>query len=107
MAFAEDITALRLKIGETIPSGGTEADTLFTDAQITLWLNESSTPDGAVLSGWEAKLAALANLVSVTDGAASRELSDAFDHASETVAYYNKKTTGRSGRARVGKIIRS
>lgn len=107
MALAADITTLRLKIGESIPAGGTESDTLFTDGQINVWLDGNDTMDGAALEGWEAKLAALANLVSVTDGAASRELSDAFDHAAEMVSYYSKKLNGRSGRARVGKIIRS
>lgn len=107
MALAGDISALRLKLGETIPAGGTEADTLFTDGQITVWLDTTSSITEAALEGWEAKRAALANLVNVTDGAASRELSDAFDHANEMVEYYNRKLLGRAGRTRVGKIVRS
>lgn len=107
MPETTDVTRLRLKLGESIPAGGTESDTLFSAEQLQSFISGNSTFDGAVLEAWEAKLAILANLVNVTDGAASRELSDAFDHANDMVAYYGKKSNGRSGRSRIGKIVRS
>lgn len=107
MSTPAGIENLRLKIGESIPAGGTEADTLFTDAQLENWLDTNSTIESAALEAWQAKQAALANLVNVTDGAAARQLSDAFDHAARMVAYYDKLVNGRGGRTRVGKIVRS
>ena len=103
-----EMSALRMRIGERIPEGGTAADTLFSEAELQgILSNNPDNPDGATLEGWEAKKATLADLVDVTDGAASRALSDAFAHASEMVNYYNKKANGRSGRVRIGKIVRS
>jgi hypothetical protein len=109
MTLADDITAVRETLGESIPVGGTEVDTMFTDNQVTAWVNGSSSLDAASLRGWKAKAANLSNLVNVTDGAASRELSDAFDHALEMIKLYTKTATGGAtvGRTRVGKIVRS
>lgn len=107
MATADEIIAVRESIGELIPEGGSEGDTLFPDARISAWIDESSSLDAASLRGWKAKLASLSNLVDVTDGAASRALSDAFDHAQEMVRFYTKLAIGPSaGRTRVGKIVR-
>src|SRR5690349_10376260 len=100
------VTALRMTIGERIPAGGTADDTLFSEEELLAIINNTSTPDGAALMAWEAKRAELSNLVNVTDGAASRALSDAFEHANEMVIYYTRKTNGRSGRTRLGKIVR-
>lgn len=100
------VTALRMKIGERIPVGGTADDTMFSEAELQAIIDNNSTPDGAALEAWEAKRAELANLVNVTDGAASRAMSDAFAHAEDMVVYYSRKTTGRAGRTRIGKIIR-
>lgn len=107
MPETADQTYLRMKLGERIPAGGTESDTLFTAQELQSFIDTSSSLEGAVLEGWEAKRASLANLVSVTDGAASRELSDAFAHANEMVEYYSRKNNGRSGRTRIGSITRS
>lgn len=101
-----EVTALRMRIGERIPAGGTADDTMFSEAELQAIVNNNSTPDGAALEAWEAKRAELANLVNVTDGAASRALSDAFAHADDMVVYYTRKVNGRSGRTRIGKIIR-
>lgn len=106
-ASSANITSVRESLGESIPTGGTDADTMFTDARIKVWLEEASHSDAASYRGWLAKLANLSDLVNVSDGAASRELSDAYDHAMQMVKLYGKLAQGPSaGRSRVGKIIR-
>lgn len=102
-----NIRMVREALGETIPDSGTESDTLFTNEQVTGWLQNSVFLDAASYRGWLAKLALLVDLVNVTDGAASRELSDAHDHALAMVKLYAKLALGpASGRTRVGKIVR-
>lgn len=106
MATSEQVKALRQKIGESIPPDGTESDTLFTDAEVGVWV-DNYTPHLAAAEGWEAKMAHWANLVNVTDGAASRELSDLMDHAEKMVSYYRRQALGPvRSRTRVGKIVR-
>ena len=109
MATQQDnINEVRENIGEVIPEGGTESDTLFTDEQIIKWINDTSSLDAASLKGWKKKMADFANLVNVTDGAAARTFSDLFEHARQMVALYTDLAVGpTAGRARVGKIVRS
>lgn len=108
MTQYDDIAALREKLGESIPDGGSAADTMFTDEQVLRWIDASSSTNSAILQGWHAKLANLSNLVNVTDGAASRELSDLFAHAQAMVKLYSGIVTDgpTAGRTRIGKIIR-
>ena len=104
----EQVTSVREKIGETIATGETEGDTLFSDAQITLWITSTTSLDGAALEGWKAKAAHWAGLVNVTDGAASRAFSDLLDHAQTMIKMYSGLAAGpTNGRTRVGKIVRS
>lgn len=108
MATAEQIASLRLLLGETIPEGGTEDDTLFTDAQISTWIEDNPSTERAAYDGWRAKAAQFANLVNVTDGASSREFSDLLENARQMVAMYQRSSSGPTeGRTRVGKIVRS
>lgn len=100
------IALVREKIGEMVPEGGTEVDTLFTDAQISVWIAASSSVSGAIASGWESKMAHWAGLVNVTDGAAARAFSDLFEHARLMSVYWGKKANPMAGRSRVGKIVR-
>lgn len=107
MATQAEATEVREMIGEVIPEGGTEDDTLFTTERIEAWIDASATLEGAALTGWRRKAAHWAGLVSVTDGAASREFSDLFDHAQEMIKTYSKLATPSTGRTRVGKIVRT
>ena len=107
MPETTEVTALRLRLGESIPEGGTSADTLFSEEQLQAIVDTTDSADGAALEGWEIKKAHFANLVNVTDGAASRELGMLFEHAVEMTSQYSKKINGRSGRTRVGRITRS
>lgn len=104
----DQTVTLRNMLGEVVPVGGTEEDTLFTDEQLTSWINESATLDAAALQGWKIKMAHFANLVDTTDGAAARALSDLFAHAQAMVKMYGNLVLGpTAGRSRVGKIVRS
>lgn len=102
-----EITQVREKIGETIPDGGVEADTLFTDAQIDSWIDTTSSLDAAAARGWEVKMAHFASLVDVTDGAASRKMSDLMLNAEKMMKIYTRRALGpAAGRTRIGKIRR-
>ena len=98
----ENIASVREMIGEPA-----EADSMFTDNQITSWVNTNGSLEAAALQGWRAKAANFANLVNVTDGAASREMSDLLDNALAMIKLYTSLAKGPSaGRTRVGKIVR-
>jgi len=106
-ATPEQITQLRLLIGEPIPTGGSEDDTLFTDLQVRSWIDSNPDMERAAYDGWRAKAAQFANLVNVTDGASSREFGDLLDNARAMVTMYSRSSTGPTeGRARVGRIVR-
>jgi len=107
MATQAQITDVREMLGESVPQGGSEADTMFPNDRVTAWIDGSTSLEGAALSGWRAKAAHFANLVNVTDGAASREMSDLLDHALAMIKLYTGLSRGPAyGRSRVGKIIR-
>lgn len=82
------IAEVRELLGETIPAGGTEADTLFTDAQIQGWIDATSDTDSAVVVGWRAKAAKYADLVDTAEGTSKRSLSDLLDHALKMIDLY-------------------
>ena len=63
MATTEQINQLRLLLGEVIPTGGDDSDSLFTDAQITNWVDSTNDLDRAAYEGWKAKAAQFANRV--------------------------------------------
>lgn len=104
-----DVTRLRDLLGEPIPDGGTEDDTLFTDERLRdFLLLANNDVERAAFEGWRAKAAQLANLVDVTDGNASRKMSDLLDNAEKMVRYYQRSSTGPTeGRTRIGRIVRS
>ena len=98
----EQIADVREMIGEPA-----EADSLFTDDRISSWINSASSLEAAALRGWRAKAAHFANLVNVTDGAASREMSDLLVNAQAMIKLYTGLSRGPAfGRTRVGKIVR-
>lgn len=106
-ATPEEITELRGMLGERIPENGTASDTLFDDAQISRWITANPSLERAAYDGWRAKAAELANLVSVTDGAASREFSDLLKNAQAMVSMYQRSSDGPTeGRTRIGRIVR-
>ena len=105
----ETISQLRRNLGETVPTGGTEADTMFSISDIIGLLDAADgNLAGASLEGWRSKAAEYANLVTVTDGAASRQMSDLLDNALKMVTLYEKLAPGgaATGRTRIGRIVR-
>ena len=102
-------TQLRQLLGEVVPEGGTDEDTLFTDETIQQLLTDN--PDNierAAYEGWKIKAAHFANLVDVTDGNASRAMSDLMDNADKMVKIFLRSSQGPTeGRTRVGRIRRS
>ena len=110
------IAQVRQKIGETVVPGGLASDTMFSDSEVSAWIDEATVLDQAVVDGWEAKLAHWSNLVDVTDGAASRALSDLMEHGQAMVKYYRSRVAAgpdsglggvNRGRTRIGKIVRN
>lgn len=107
MATPFQIEELRLLLGETIPEGGSPDDTMFTDEQLSRWLDKTATLERAAFEGWRAKAAQYADLVNVTDGAATREMGELLKNAERMVRLYSKSTGGSTyGRSRVGRIVR-
>lgn len=106
-ANPEQVTNLRAMLGESIPEGGSESDTLFTEDQIRSWIDSNPDLERAAYEGWRIKAAQYANLVNVTDGASSREFSDLLKNATEMVKMFAKSSAGPTeGRTRVGRIVR-
>lgn len=106
MSFTEN-EQLRMILGETIPEGGTESDTMFTDAEIQQFLDSNPSQERAAYDGWLVKAARYANLVDVTEGNASRKMSDLHAHALDMVAQYRRASEGPTeGRTRIGRIRR-
>lgn len=114
MDYSAELAArLRQKIGETVHEGETSSDTMFTDAEVRAWIEDSETLNHAIVEGWEAKLANFTNLADVTDGAASRKLGDLAERARENLRYYRGRiAAGPDGelarsRTRIGRIVRN
>lgn len=99
---------LRGLLGEDIPAGGTEADTLFTDLEISdLILEHPTNMDRAAYEGWRIKAARLSNLVDTTEGNSQRKFSDLLDNASDMIRLYLRSSSGPTeGRTRIGRIRR-
>lgn len=105
---------LRSLLGESIPVGGTEADSLFTDEWIDYFLAEG---DGEVNKGayygWISKAAHYANLVDTTEGSSKRAMSSLHEKALKQIEHFGIvsgliSTEGETRvRTRIGKIVRS
>ena len=104
-----DVDRLRDLLGEPIPDGGTESDTLFTDERLNDFLQIAGGDlERAAFEGWRAKAAQLAGLVDVTDGNASRKMGELLTNAETMVRYYQRSSAGPTeGRTRIGRIVRS
>ena len=100
---------LRLLLGEQVPLGGHDFDTMFTDQEINHFLTTGNfDPNAAAYYGWLAKMANYANLVNVSEGNAAREMGELHKAAQRMVdRYAGYATTTSRGRARIGRIVRS
>lgn len=98
---------LRLLLADPLPDDGT--DPMFSDAELTNILSDAgSDPERAAADAWVMKAAKYAELVDVTEGNASRAMSDLHVHALAMVKQFQKSSTGPTeGRTRVGRIRRA
>lgn len=103
-----DAERVRQLLGEATDVDGDPGDTLFTDEEIAgLLVGANDDVERAVYEGWRVKAARFANLVDVTEGNASRAMSDLHEHALKMMATYARSTAGPTeGRTRIGKIRR-
>lgn len=97
---------LRLLIDDEVPLDGT--DPMFDDPTLQDILDAAGgNPERAAAEAWQMKAAKAASLVDVTEGNASRAMSDLHKHALDMVKLYQKSTTGPTeGRTRIGRIRR-
>jgi hypothetical protein len=97
---------LRLYIDDVMPTDGT--DPMFSDAELQLTLdNANGDPERAAVEGWRWKAAKYSALVDVTEGNASRAMSDLQEHALNMVVHFERSTAGPTeGRTRIGTIRR-
>lgn len=107
MAFS-DADKLRDMLGEAIPHNGDAADTMFSDQKILSLLEDSNgLLEKAAYEGWRIKAAEYAGLVDVTDGNATRNMSDLLEHAQDMLRTYLRSSAGPTeGRTRIGRIRR-
>lgn len=102
------VQRLRQLLGETIPVGGTEDDTLFTEEEIQGFLDDNpQSIERAAYEGWRVKAAKLSNLVDTTEGNSQKKFSQLLDNALDMQKVFLRSSEGATeGRTRVGRIKR-
>lgn len=98
----------RQLLGESIPAGGAEDDTLFTNEEVGEFLSDNSDNiERAAYEGWRVKAARLSNLVDTTEGNSQKKFSQLLDNAMDMIKIYQRASEGSTeGRTRVGRIKR-
>ena len=80
---------LRRALGERIPTGGSDQNTFFLDAEIDDLLLESGNDfNRAALKGWQEKMAEFAKFVDVDESGSNRKLATLFKNAQAMVRHY-------------------
>lgn len=99
---------LRLLLGEEVPEGGSEDDTMFKEDVILHFLElGADNLDRSAYEGWRAKAAKFASLVDTTEGNYSRKYGQLLDNATAMEKKYLRSSGGLTeGRSRVGRIVR-
>lgn len=97
---------LRLLLADPLPTDG--SDPMFSDTVLQDLLADSGNdPERAAAEGWVMKAAKYAHMVDVTEGNASRAMSDLHGHALDMVKQFQRSSTGPTeGRTRIGSIRR-
>lgn len=98
---------LRLYIDDALPTDGI-SDPMFTDVELQQALDGADQdPERAAVEGWRWKAAKAASFVDVTEGNASRAMSDMQDHAMSMIKHFEASRSGPTeGRTRIGSIRR-
>jgi hypothetical protein len=110
MATAAQRTEIRLKLGEVIPEGGTDADTLFSDIQVDNLVDKHGSVDAALGEGWQIKAGLLAGLVDIAEGGSKRNLSSLYQNAlrmAEVYGFNDLSSSGPSNHVRIRTLHRS
>lgn len=104
--MATNLDRLRLLVDDEMPIDA--SDPMFTDAVLLDALSGAGDdPERAAADVWVMKAAKFASLVDVTEGNASRAMSDMHKHALDMVKVFQKSSTGPTeGRTRIGRIRR-
>lgn len=110
--MAEPDELLRMYLGEVIPEGGSEADTMFTDTEIQAFLDDTSEINAAAALGWSIKAANLSHLTDMAEGSSRRSLRQRWENALEMTKYYTALASSLGvgtpgGRTRIHQIERS
>jgi hypothetical protein len=98
---------LRLYLDDAEPIDGV-TEPMFSNAELQSVLEAAAgDPEKAAVEGWRWKAAKYSSLVDVTEGNASRAMSDLQNHALAMVRHFEQSRTGPTeGRTRVGSIRR-
>jgi hypothetical protein len=101
------IDMLRLYIDDVEPLDG-QTEPMFSAAELQAALDQAAgDPERAAIEGWRWKAAKFAKLVDVTEGNASRAMSDMQSHALSMVRHFEQSRAGATeGRTRIGSIRR-
>jgi len=92
MALFDPKTQVRLQLGESIPPGGVDTDTMFTDAQIQSFLDTcNQLVNKATAMAWRAKAAAFVGQVDVQEGNSSRKMSQAYENAMAQARFWEQQ----------------
>lgn len=80
---------VRLQCGESIPEGGADTDTLFTDGQIQTFFDScAQMVNAATAMAWRTKAAIFATQVDVVEGNSQRKMSQAYEAAKSQATFW-------------------
>lgn len=94
---------LRLLLGERVPEGGTDADTFFSDLEITDLLDTFGDVLLAAAAGWRSKAAEFAKYIDIDESGSTRKLSQMYRQA-ELQANYFSKAAGEDSTTRTAAL---
>ena len=107
MPVPTSMDLLRLYIDDVEPTDGV-TEPMFTNDELQLALDScAGNPERAAVEGWRWKAARYSAFVDVTEGNASRKMSDMQEHALEMVKHFENSRSGATeGRTTIGTIRR-
>lgn len=83
-----DAERLRQMLGESVPDGATDKDTLFSDEEIDDFLERGTSLDHSAYLGWVAKAADFANMANTQEGQTRLDLGGLSAHANERIKHF-------------------
>lgn len=88
--MATENELLRMYLGEVIPEGGSDSDTMFSESEIQAFIDNSSSLNAAASMGWEIKAANLSVLVDMAEGSSRRSLRQRWENALSMANHYQE-----------------